>query len=272
MNDVRVEIRINLAALQGGASQKLQRLLDVIDFSRAGAPLVTDELYPFRGDFFQFQPSGNTRLSLEGARAASQEWHVLHALREALEVASTFLEEARRCCALYRLATLENPLGSDLHHVDSESRQFHRLGLPLKIQRLREEYGVQSAFGSHIVTLNDARNCIVHREGIVTGMDVGSDGQLTVSWSRLALMARSPDGLEDRPIEGPLVVEAEWSIVVSTRLTSRTFAPGEHVIFSFDDLVGMIWSHVYFVNTIAESVQSYAEGLGVVFETSAPAV
>ena len=96
--------------------------------------------------------------------------------------------------------------------------------------------------------------------------------QLTVSWSRLALMARSPDGLEDRVIEGPSVVESGWSIVVGTRVTSRAFALGERVAFSLDDLIGMIWSHVHFVNTIAQSVQRYAESLGFVFNASEPAV
>lgn len=272
MNDVQVVININLAALQGVASQKLQRLLDVIHFSRAGASLVTDDSYPVRGDFFQFQPSGNTRLPLDVAREASEEWHVLHALREALESASGFLEEARRCCALYQLTTLEKPLGADLHRVDRESRQFHRLGLPLKIQRLRDDFGVESGFGSHIVSLNEARNCIVHRDGVVTATDVAADGHLTVSWSRVALMARSPDGLEERLIEGPQLVQGGWSIVVGTRVTSRAFALGERVVFTFDDLVGMVWSHVYFVNTVAQAVQRYAEGLGIPFKSTEPAV
>jgi hypothetical protein len=69
------------------------------------------------------------------------------------------------------------------------------------------------------------------------------------------------------------VAQGGWSICAGTRVvTTWSFGLGDRVVFSFDDLVGMVWSHVDIVSTIAQSVQRYAEGVGIVFRPSEPAV
>lgn len=271
MSEHHVEISISLPALQGVPARKLQRLIDIVDFGRSGTGLVTEEEYP-RSEFFRFDPSTNTRLSLEEARNATEQWYVLHLLRDALETASTFLEDVRRCCALYKLSAKKTGVVADLQRIDTDSIKFHRLGLPIKLERLKVLYGLDSEFSPFIVSLNDVRNCVVHREGRVTVLDVNVDGHLVATWSRVVLLARSPSGDQEVEIDRETVVDAGWSVAVATRITTKSFAPGQSIEFSFAELNGILWSHVGFVNSLTLSVQKFAESLGFTFAPPTDAV
>lgn len=267
MADYYLQVSINLLALQGVAQRGLQRLVDQLDFARAGSALVSEATYP-PSEFLAVHPSRNTQLSLSEARAATEQWLVLHVLRDAIEIVSTFLEHADRCCGMYRLASQGVGTGADLVKLDAAARRFHRLGLPLKLRHMLEQYGVDSEFSAHIVSHNDARNCVVHRHCIVGLEDSLTDGKLQVHWMHMRLEAVSPDGEHITVLEGPAVVEAGWSVQFVTEGTTKAFELGARLELTYGDLAGVLLSQLHFINTFAQSIQRYAEGLRVVF--SAP--
>jgi hypothetical protein len=271
MAEFHLQVTVNLAALQGFAQRQLQRLIDQLEFAHAGSALVRDEHYPGQHAFLAFYPSNNTRLSLDAAREASEQWLVLHTLRDSLEVMSQFLEQADRCCAVYQLAAKPEPKGADLMRLDSRSRAFHRLGFPKKVQRLADDFDVTAEFTEHVVSQNDARNCVVHRRGTVSTEDTLQNGRLQVKWIRMRLQAVSSDGATTTDLDGPTVLTAGSSINLITAPMVRSFAVGESVKFSYDDLVGIVITQWRFVGTMAESIQRYAEGLGHKFTKPDPA-
>jgi len=141
MADQVLSLKISLPALQGMTLRKLQRLVDILRFSKVGATLVGSGNFP-QLDFLTLNPSQNTHLSLDAARAAALDWHVLHCLRDAIEAVSAFLEDVRLLADIYQLTSKGEIKGSEWNAVLAQNRPFHRLGLPDKIQKIKASYGV----------------------------------------------------------------------------------------------------------------------------------
>lgn len=269
MPDYHLDVKVSLGALQAVPLCKLQRLIDMLQFSRVGASLVAEDHYPPL-DFISIQPSANTRLSLAEARDAALGWFILHGLRDGIEAVSMSLEDSRRVADIYRLAAKGQVTGAEFNAVPAENKRFHRLGLPDKVRFLNDTYGLASDFDSHLLSLNVARNCVVHRDGLVTPLDLNIDNQLSVTFLRVGLAAVSPNG-ESSPITGPQVVEAGWTIQASIGPTTRTFAVGERIQLEYDDLLGAFFSMQQYVNHLAAGLQAFGESLGLKFPDPKPA-
>lgn len=265
--DFHIHVRVNLAALQGVTLRKLQRLIDILDLTKLGIRRVEEAEYPPDNAFYSIHPSSNTRFTLPQAQEESEKWFILNSLRDAVEAISLFLEDARRICAVHRLAKKGLISGQEWHDLNRDSLAFHRLGLPRKFKELETEYGVVSDFSAHVLSHNAARNCIVHRDGIVTRLDLNVGDRLTVTWSDTRVEVTSPDGSETRIIREPTTVEGGWTVRLVMGPTSKTFALGESVKLTYDELSGILTSHLHCVNSLTRSVQAYAEGLGFTFPT-----
>ena len=68
---------------------------------------------------------------------------------------------------------------------------FHRLVLLGKIKFLKNEYGLifDDALLQKTVSINAARNCFLHRDGLVSTQDTRDGDQLKIEWSALVFLA-----------------------------------------------------------------------------------
>jgi hypothetical protein len=263
--NLTVQVSIDLPALQGIALRRLQQLSDVLRFSRAAAANISEEEFAQHQEFFMLKPSANTQRDFAEAKVETEAWIALHCLRDAIDVVNVFLEDARRCCALYKLVKSPAARQSDLHQLEREGRQFHALGLPVKIRQLSEMFGVQSDFDQHILSLNAARNCLVHRLGIVTEADVDQNNELRIQWTDLRVEATSPDERLVRVIDEPTQVDEGWSLKLVIGPMEKRYCTGERLRLSYRELLGALFSHQNYVNNLTLSVQKYAESLGFTF-------
>ncbi|WP_437338485.1 hypothetical protein [Sorangium sp. So ce394] len=203
----------------------------------------------------------------EGAR-----WITECAIRDCLEEVQDFLEEVRKLCAAVGLSERGEVPGDILNIVVfGPSRKFDRLTLPEKIARLRADYGAEiiDPRVDHILTLNVARNCLVHRGGVVTVQDCNEGEELVVRWASLELHARRPSG-DVLPVSEGEVLEAGTQILAKHVVSERRFSVGESIAFTTADLCG-IWMMLHFfgIDTSLRIV-NYAKSKGFVFKDDAP--
>jgi hypothetical protein len=145
-----------------------------------------------------------------------------------------FLEECRTIAALYRLHG--NCTGADWNKATIEDKKkFHELGLPAKIERLRKEFGVASKFEDHVLSLNRARNCLVHRLGIVSPKDVSAKGVLVVTWHALNLVAIDTATKRETVLGEPTRLESESTIAARFGPYRREFQVGNRISFTRDE-------------------------------------
>jgi len=265
MEEVKhVDISINTASLQGSYLADIQNLLDVITFVYGAAEHVTEERYESHLGFMSFQPANDRRLTYGDARDRSKQWLLGSFLTDSVNATGNFLDECRRVCALYRLGAKGKAAGQEFKDIfERDWKSFHRLGFPDKFTHLRNEFGVETLFEKHFLSLNQARNCLVHRRGIVAQRDTNEEGKLRITWRIMELVATPPDDGDEVIIEGQTQVDAGWTVSIRFRDRERSFNVGERVELAVPELYQSISTLHAFACNLVKSIEAYGASLGL---------
>jgi len=228
----------------------------------------------FDGDLPADLPGESLPMRMQGeggwddadAKEQFHHWVLTNSLRDAVESIGTAFEEARTVSAIYALVREEGKTTLADYHRQVIGRQtsYHRLGLPQKISRLENltDGAVVPTWREELLSINAARNCLVHRNGRVGQKDCNNGNVLTVSWYRLGIVAIAPDGAECEIGVGA-VVEGGSKVAIKNLAATRDFAIGERVAFGVDEFSQICGTLFFFGGDIVEKVRKYGEALGV---------
>jgi hypothetical protein len=260
------DINIDLGALLAQLQHAIQRTIYLAAMGLNATPRLTQEDMQLPGTSISLSLAGPDPWPIEAAREGFTQWILGNGLRDASEAISGYLEEARTVLAVWQLAVRcrSGPItGADWHAATERQQQdFHWFGLPRKIQHLQDTYSLalDPDLVGHLLSINKARNCLVHRRGIVQGDDLNEDGALRVSWRRLALVINGADG-EREGFPGSLV-EADESMSVSNRDVSKIFPLGTAIAFSVQEFADVCWSLFLFGNSTTKLIEDWARAHG----------
>jgi hypothetical protein len=135
--------------------------------------------------------------------------------------------------------------------------RFDRLPLPEKFSELGELGVSDVGLVGDIVSLNAARNCLVHRAGIVGPEDL-RDGKLVISWRRMRASLRATDG-SIRLLEVPMRVEAGEVLQLRTEPVERAYVLGDALEISEEDFRDMAQTYVLFGQPLEAAVLAMQE-------------
>ena len=259
-----VKISVNTGALLGNFLADIQSLLDIITFVYAGLESADEELYQEHLSFMSFHPATNRKLTFEDAGKRSRQWLLTSFLTDCVNATGNFLDECRKICAVYRLGGQGKIVGQEFKDVfERDWSRFHRLGFPDKFQSLKNEFGAETQFEEHFLSLNQARNCLVHRRGVVSSRDTNEKDKLVVKWRIMQLVASPPDGNEEIPIHEPTTVEGGWSIGVKFQDRFRAFEIGQRITLQAVELYQSIFTLYSFASELVKSIEAYGVAQGV---------
>ena len=181
----RVTITINLQASLAKLESQLQRLVDLVSIGVSGVQKVDEDEY--RVSPFAVSQQLAEPIPYSKAKEEYLYWSLKSAFTEAIDRIGEFLEECRVLAVLYRLgSTTIN--GEDWNRIRTTEREtFDRKPFPAKIEYLREQCGTNFQFEEHVLTLNQARNCLVHRLG-VSQKDSKGKKLFTVKWHAIQVV------------------------------------------------------------------------------------
>jgi hypothetical protein len=190
-------------------------------------------------------------------------WIIGGGLREMVESFAIFLDELHEACWVIAKS------GSKVGRADlvMTAKKFHWKKFPDKIDYLEKTYGVESNSSQSLITVNQARNCLVHRRGIVERADCAKDDSLLVKWRGIDLFIETPSGERIQLI--PSVTREEIYLEeggrVKYRMTERirSFTIGERVILSATDLAEICNFIAECANDLCRSAIKFAEGKGI---------
>lgn len=208
---------------------------------------------------------------LQEVKADSERWVIAAAIRDCIEEVALFLEKTRELCAAVSLFEGRDiPAEQWNETVVKGARVFDRKDFPEKINFLLSEYGADLLPPSRdfILTLNAARNCLVHRQGVVGQRDCRGSDCLTVRWMSAEIHGRDPEGNEF-PVVPPQHLVAETQLFLRHAPVERRFFLGERITFSTADLSG-IWLTLHFFGAAtAANVVKLAKEKGLIEEPEA---
>lgn len=237
-----LQITINLDALLGELQFSLQTAINLVAISlRATPPESMDDLrLPQEVFATTFAQSG--RWSHAEALEKHQTWAIANGLRDAVEGVSSFIESAHRVLAVWDLASANGgrvTYGEYQKAMDGAA--FHRLGLPDKLTHLKSEHGlaINETLVRQVLSVNNARNCLVHRRGIVSQRDLNTTDSMLVEWRKLHVFLQDEDG-EHEFVVGKLI-EKESTVCIRVQDEQKAFALGARVSFTIQEFADVTW-------------------------------
>lgn len=243
-----VQVNVSLDGLLGSLHRDIQRVTNLVAVGIQSPVALDEESLAIRSDPISFR-FGNAPpwASSDDARSDYQDWVYGNGLRDVLESVGNFLEEVRHILALWSLADRQSAgeqLTSTIWNAEMQdaAKRFHRLGFPDKVDMLRMEFHVHidAALNAHVLSANVARNCLVHRRGIVSARDLNRDNALVVSWRRMTVVLQDEDG--EHPLVFGKPLEKESAVIMKVEDTAKEFGLGERVIFTATEFAEICWS------------------------------
>lgn len=269
-----ISVHINLAGLTSAAQRNLQRAMHLVSIGlqAEATPEKIAEGLPDAAVVFQFasnEPWTVQRASDEWAR-----WILSNGFRDAAESLAALLEEARTVLALWSLQKLQQAQGvltggEWRRAMMDDGRSFHRLGFPDKLAKIEKQYGLclEEDLINRILSIVKARNCLVHRAGVVTSHDATSGAGLELKWRTLAVILTGPTG--EREVELPAVAEAGTTVAVGVRPRSKTFGPGATITVTSAEFAQVCWTLFLFAVELAKALEVRGRALGFEFSQNA---
>jgi hypothetical protein len=156
-------------------------------------------------------------------------WVVGHALADISEVISTFLNELVRVN------------GPELGYA-GPFEKFERLGLDLKLRAL-PLLVIDDDYKSSIISITKARNCLIHRHGIVGDRDCSDANELVLTWRGIKVFNVQPQGVIEfeHSHRGPATQQPDDMINVLVTGIERRFPRDSRLDLEPSDLCTLSW-------------------------------
>ena len=278
VNEHQVHIHINLDVPVVKLQQALGRVLSLTAYALHCNDVATSTSFALPASTFELHLGVPVDWTPAQARQDAANWHLACGLRDAVEFVNLFLDEVNKALSGWQLAIrsarAESVTLSDMKRaIDDQPAHFHKLGMPDKIRAITSEYNFSTddVLTHHVLSINAARRCLVHRFGLVGSMDSTRDGVLSVTWQRLAVSIAGPSG--ERIVIPPAIASGGELVRMVTQQQAKTFALGSQVSFTQQEFAELLWTFLSFGLSTLERLKHYASVHGLTInEASAAAI
>jgi hypothetical protein len=188
-------------------------------------------------------------------------WVLGNGLRELIESFAHALERLYEYCLMIEISR-----GKLLQGVAiKQFKDFKHAGLEDRLKKLSEDFHVVTDKATALVSISRARNCLVHRRGIV-GEKEGTSG-LNVSWWGFDIFGESPNGdvLEipkPMPSDG-IILNEGMALKIRHCERKRTFAFGSILRFKPVDVAEICQMVFLAGGDICKSFEEHCDGVGI---------
>lgn len=164
-------------------------------------------------------------------------WAVANALRDLIEGHSSFLRSA------HYIAEIVIANGIEKSILDARCSAFERQNIIYQRRNLTKLLNIHDDFDAMFASFVMARNCLAHRNGVVSDKDKNTKDGLEINWRFLGLKIPDKNG-EYRYLdlnEGEeYFVKSGTKVQFGPVVKSKTFALNEQIRLNRHDLVEML--------------------------------
>jgi hypothetical protein len=263
-----VHFTVNLDGLRLEMQESIQTIINLVALSLSGDVAQVERL-ELPGSRVQTTFHAHLNWDADERRSRREAWVLANAVRDCAESLSSFLESARNVLASWALGDLQKVRviqRNDYRQAfEADALEFHELGLPGKILTIRNVYGlaVDEELSEQVLSINAARNCLVHRGGVVGPKDLKGKDVLRIHHRRMRTTFLGDDGTRHELRIGE-TTKGPGQIQISFEDTERTFALGERLTFTTDDLDAMCWGLFMFAEKFVADINANGIARGYV--------
>ena len=200
-------------------------------------------------------------------RSDYHRWLLSNGFGELIEHANLYLDTVHDICAtlimaddLFHGRIDSEEMAARVESIENDSRRFHKAPLPRKIGHLRKEYSdvLETKIEGGLLSINAARNCFVHRRGLVAeGVDCEEGQRLVVRWIGLVVESYDKEGNIVR-VEETGDPSKPGLYMFGSEVKEKRFSPGQRVDFTALEFNELALTVFVYAKVLASKVIEYA--------------
>ena len=261
MTGQTIQVNVNLDGLRGELQRALQKVMYLVATGMQSPMDIAPEKLQVPSSGVHIVFDGTLPWTGDEAKAEYVEWVLANGFRDALEAVNAFLESAHTVLCTFALmdrqrAGERTTVGHWEELVANPGRKFHRFGLPDKLDALVTSLGLSldGSLLAHLRSANDARNCLVHRSGVITSRDVNDQDALKVSWRRFHTYLEDEDG-ERELVFGQLIEKAS-KVIIKVVDEAKRFPLNTSIKFTSQEFCDLCWSLFLTGGNVVDQINS----------------
>ncbi|WP_363350193.1 hypothetical protein [Methylocystis echinoides] len=174
-------------------------------------------------------------LTSEDRRASYHNWLLAKAFQDLARGLRASLEEAFLFLAFFNRAERVMTCGELEKEILDVKTEAGRLLFPQLLARVNEGLTEPLAFDAEFRSIQDVRNCLEHRGGVVGARDIAKDGNLSLTFPRLRCFYKR--GEEEIDLRPGVRIEGQGQVPIFGQRVSyrKSYRAGERVTFSADE-------------------------------------
>jgi hypothetical protein len=241
-----MEININPELIKGPFHQIIKECSNTVNICIASIELLnkTPE-YIVGENQFQLYPPFFGQMNLESSKPFFKNWVVKKGLEDLIKGVSIMMLGLCDICDKYeqitKMTTLDENTVKEVFNAPIR-RKIVKLGLPDLIKKVSNYLDGEEKYKDQILSINNARNCLIHRNGFVTKFD--DEAELEVRWVKREISHNNGKGI--LTLDKPTIINLNGSINMKEILQTKTFELGSKVEFTFEELQEIIWTFFRF--------------------------
>ena len=248
-----INVQINLPAALSKLERDLQQLVDLVSIGMTGIRKVEEAEYKVSP--FASAQQLHSPLSYPEVKDEYVSWVLRNAFTDAIDRVGEFLEQCRVLATFYSLGSA-TVSGEDWNRIWTAEREaFDRKGFPDKIKWLREKCGAVFQFEEHVLTLNQARNCLVHRLGLVSQRDTKEHELFTIKWHTLRIVIIDSVTGEETFVPQSEPTKNESTVNLRVGPVEKQFRIGERIRLSPEELNFTMWTFRSFALEVLKAIE-----------------
>ena len=236
-----VVVRLNPKGIVAPLHRILRESLDNVALGlHAVEQYKTDTPPNLPTSFFHFrighQEEKLTNGQLEALKESYRTWMLTTAFGELIKGVIAAFREAYLLCEVVATwpgsAKSPDQVGAD---IDSLRAEAQKLNLPTLVDRVSARLKASLGLQDHVLSINKVRNCLEHRHGIVTKLDINDqvNNALALKWRRNKLFYEK-DGTEIEVTIGS-IVEGPATVMQKYEDATKVFKLGEPIRLTVDE-------------------------------------
>ena len=270
MKPIELTFDFNLAGLQAALISDLKRLGAVVPTALAAPMPPADAPYLLRGSQMIYFHDPTVQSPAPPLQDEYSDWVLRSGFTDLIELALLFLERVRTFAAVLNLLQ-DQRSGGHLTSAaldkatKSDATRFPPAGLPerLLILQTTDHLALPAEIKVSLLSLNKARNCLVHRGGVVSVEDLTDGNDLVLTWVQFLLILRNEDG--ERPAVIGELLKKPTEYFVRRALTEKRFPALARIVLSAEEFADATFSLAVIGIEFAAALRHRAEAEGLSF-------
>ncbi len=268
----KISVHLNLGGIPGRIQRVLRIAMCNVAIGLNAEETIRADTLAIPDVTIHHQFDASTELSIEEAKEIWRRWVLINGFRDIAEALNGLLEEVQSVLGYWELALIQKSKTIRVEDwkeiIFHRSKQFHRRTMPQKIEFLNQQYSfmLDETLIRQALTINAVRNCLTHRNGIVSLLDVDESGNLLLEWSALVLLA-TING-QEQEVSLPYQAKEGTEIALTTRTKKKYFIVGQSVMVNTEEFTQLCWTLFLLANSSAKLLENYGKEHGFEFKSN----